>query len=157
MGVKPLTVAIVAAALFAITIGVDATMNRVYGLDVETQEGWREIGIAPMTREYYGSFSSEVTANASDNVRFRLRVDNDHLLPVQETYRVYANGLEVASGEIAVERGGEGEVVFSVPASRFLSQMGPRPTGETAFANLEVRVGNEHLYGNFGIREVRAE
>jgi len=150
-------VAIVAAALFVVVLSADATMNRTYSVQVETPEGWREAGTTASNYEPYRVGSAEVSANRSDTLRFRLLADNGFLWPLDDTYRVYVNGIEVASGDIDAGARSVGEAEFTLTAERLLSQFGPasKEAPQFMYASFEVRVGNEvPVYVNVGIREV---
>lgn len=158
---RPLTVAIVAAALFVVVIAADASMNRTFIVEAETAEGWKEAGRGEnaLRPRYLHPSAPEISANRSDMIPFRLVADNGFPWPLDETFRAYVNGQEVASGEITAAARATGQAEFTIPASRLLSAYGPAPPSgeETVFVNFEVRVGeDEFVYVNVGIREVSA-
>jgi hypothetical protein len=162
MGVKPLVVAAVAAVLLVVSIGVDAAMNRTLALDAREDDGaWRAIGGEPrLETRPVPVGSTIVMAGPDDNVTLRVRVDNGYPFAYDESYRVFFNGREIASGTLRAEPRGEGESVFTVPARPFWDATGrpvpgePRPN--VTYANVEVYAGSRVLYGHFQLQEARA-
>lgn len=169
MGVKPLTVALVATVLLVVVIGADATMNRDYTLDVQAPSAsgsgttWRAIAHAPPRYDdgsrypepYLGA--TDIPVNRSDAVTFRVRAENGYFWALGETYRVYQNGEEVASGTLSAPARGGGSVEFTLSAN---SLLGTRPvsfdakTPYVASGSVQVRVGGEALDGYVTVREV---
>lgn len=163
MGSRPLTIAIAAAALLVVSLGVDASMNRSLSLDVREDDGaWRTIGSdAPYTHARPVPVEQAgVSAAANDTITLRLRVDNGYPWAYDERYRVFFNGRELASGTLEAGARGEGESVFTVPAKPFWDTMSQRPPGEpapqVAYAHVEVYVDGKTVYGNFQIHEASA-
>lgn len=166
MGVKPLTVAMVAAVLLVLTIAVDASINRTIMFDVQSNGTFRTVYEDPMPTEpsrarpqFYGP--NTVTANRTDDVQMRLRVDNGYPWPFDEEYRVYVGGEEVHAGRIDVGGRDAGESTFSVPAGRLIDLSGgSRPVTEfsgpsSVFVSIEVRIHGETPFSpGFELREV---
>jgi len=161
MGSGPLITAGVAATLLVVVLGVDVSMTTTYAFDVWSGTGWREIVTDPyLTDVYRGPEQVIVTANASDDVRFRLRVDNGYPWAQSADYRVLHNGEEVASGDIAAGARGADEDEFSIPASRLITgSFEPKPAGGgDAFVTFQVQVDGDDIFRSyqpyFTLREV---
>src|SRR5687768_6451880 len=168
MGLKPLAVAGAAAVLLALVLGVDATMNRVYTVDIWTGDAWRAIAEFPQPAEPMRSKpmvgGATVDANRSDTLRFRVTVDNAYWWAFSEDYSVYHDSDEIASGELAAGARSRGEAEFTMPAARVIGSGGyvteyrepvpPGTKGNVTNAGLQVFVGNEQLWPNFNVREV---
>jgi hypothetical protein len=160
MGTKALTVATVAAALFVVVIGADAAMNRTLTLEAQQAGGWREIGTSARddghSRPVALGSDRALQVNRSDEVRFRLTVDNGHLWASRESYVANVHGVEVARGEIAADARARGHVEFTVPAERLLQSPGMPPPGgpDAHFASLDVWSGDETVYALVSVQEV---
>lgn len=164
MASSALAVAGVAAVLLVVVVGVDVSLTTTYRLDVWSGTGWREMARAPMDHEsqrYPQPFGGgTVTANATDEIRFRLRVDNGYPWAASHDYRLRHFGEELASGTIDVAARSSAETELSVPAQRFLD--GPSAPREPAGVNespvyveINVDIDGEYLYGSFQLREAR--
>lgn len=163
MASGPLITAGVAAALLVVTLGVDVAMTTTYTLDVWSGTGWREIVRDPYKIDVYrGPEQVVVSANASDDVRFRLRVENGYLWATSEDYRVLHNGEEVAYGALATEGRGSDESEFTIPASRLLGEgtrFEPKPVGGAdTYVSLQVQTDGDEAFRqyqpSFTLREV---
>lgn len=161
MASAALVTAGVAAALLVVVLGVDVAMTTTYALDVWSGTGWREIVTDPYETDLYrGPEQTIVTANASDDVRFRLRAQNGYPWAKSDTFRVLHNGEEVASGKLETPARGSDESEFSVPASRFISgSFEPKPTGgRDSYVSLQVQVDGDDIFQGyqpyFTLREV---
>lgn len=159
----PLVVAAIAGALLVVVIGTDVAYNRTVYVDAAATSGqtasWTTVAQDPCCRENdYMRGPGAIEANRSDDIRFRLRVDNGYPIAYTESYVVRAGGLEVARGTLEAARGTEGTSEFTVPASAFLSygQSADAPSkGEIIYCcGVEVEVDGKHLYVSPGIREV---
>ena len=154
MGSTALITAGVAAALLVVTLGVDVAMTTSYSLDVWTGSSWREIVRDPYEMNVYrGPSETVVLANASDDIRFRLRVDNGYPWGKADDFRVLHNGEEVASGSFATPSRGSDEVEFTIPASRLISgssRFEPKPVGSPdTYVTLQVQVGGDDIFQSF--------
>jgi len=161
MGSAALVTAGVAAALLVVVLGVDVTMTTTYALDAWTGSSWRELARDPMSGGgYYAQPHGALSANASDEVRFRLRVENGSPWAVDARYSILHLGEEVVSGDISAPARGSGESEFSIPAARLLDAgpREPRPASYEAWVMLEVRVDGDFVFArappSFSLREV---
>lgn len=151
--VQALHVAVAAGVLLVGVLGADVALNRTVQLDVDTDDGWRTLATLPPERNGWTQHGHLIEANRSDDVSFRVAVDNQRLDAFEGTYEVRQDGQRLASGSIAADRLGTGEERFTVPAEELLGDREdpdrPRPTrgvglellvsGETTFAWLEVQ------------------
>lgn len=154
---RSLWVAIAAAALLVLVVAVDASVNRTVRLEVETEQGWQTI--TSSSEEPYRRFGGEVTieANRSDEVRFRLVVDNEPPWGYEEAYRVRSDAGTVATGTLTAEPGAQGTATFTATVDELTG--GPRaPLSQESphrmFANVHVELGGTFLYGSFQVEEV---
>lgn len=149
---RGLIVALSAAVLLILVVGVDASMTRTVELQVEDGDGWRTIGTTgedhPPRLDH-----AAVEKNRSDEVAFRLTVDNGYAWAYDEAFTVHAMGPQVASGTLTADARGQGEATFQVPVSSLLGQ-GDRPMREPWPVNLETNVGSDWIYASLQIREV---
>lgn len=158
MASTALIVAIAAGALLVVVIGGDVTYNRTVYVDARTaQGGWTTITQDPCCQRYeYHYGPTTIDANRSDDVAFRLRVDNGYPLSYQQSFVVLVGGVETTRGTLLAPSRSEGVAEFSVPAEAFL---GPNSTvvpekGAITHGPVEVVIGGKHLYVSPGIREV---
>lgn len=166
MASTALVTAGVAAALLVVTLGVDVAMTTTYALDVWTGTAWRELVRDPyvIDRQYRGPEQALVTANASEDVRFRLRAENGYPWSKDGGFRVLHNGEEVASGSLDLPARSSDEAEFSIPAARLIQGAGqyePKPVGSTdTFVSLYVEVDDKPIFAQyppyFTLREVRS-
>lgn len=167
MGSTALVTAGVAAALLVVTLGVDVAMTSEHALDIWTGSAWREVVRDPATdmMRYGGPPQVVQSVNASDDVRFRLRMENGYPWAQGGTYRVLHNGEEVASGELSAEGRGSAQSEFTIPAERLLTGGGlrgePKPVGGAeTFVQLQVQLDGKDLFRTyqpyFTLREVSA-
>ena len=169
MGVKPLTLALAATVLLVVVIGADATMNRSFALDLQAPSSsgsgttWRTLAEVPYRYDdrsraepwMYGP--PELEANRSDTLTFRVRAENGYFWPLDETFRAYHNGEEVASGRLSAPARGETESSFTVPADRILGRAPVPPDAKAPYIGgdgLQVRVDDESLDAYLTLREV---
>lgn len=149
---RGLIVALSAAVLLILVVGVDASMTRTVELQVEDGQGWRTIGTtgdasAPRIDQ------SAVEKNRTDEVAFRLTVENGYAWGFDEAFTVHVMGSQVASGTLTADARGQGEVAFQVPVSSLLGS-GDQPARDPWFVNLETNVGSEWIHAGLHIREV---
>lgn len=160
MASRPLIVATVAGVLLVALLVADATMNRALFLDVRDGEGWRQIASD-------GYHESDARAHpvgarvvdANDTVEMRLRVDNTYAWAYEDTYRAYANGVEIASGIIQAPARGQGEAVFSFAARAAADEAGGRAAPDapdTRVLFISVDVGGYWLYTDLEVRGASA-
>jgi len=162
MGSRALLTAGIAAGLLVVVLVADSTMNRTYALDVQVDGAWRTLAEHPYrydeSRPYVG-LNGDLEANRSEEIRFRLRVDNGYPWAMDETFRVYENGDEVASGQVAAPAQGETTAEFTIPADRILGRNAVSPEGEkfpVGSANIQVDVDGESVNAFVSVREVTA-
>jgi hypothetical protein len=161
--VSPLAVAAVSGILLMVVLGVDATVNRSYAVDVEGTGGWQTVAQGPVQDEYafvrypFATGAVEVEDNAS--VTFRVRGENGYPWAMSERYTVYGSGAVVAEGILTAPARGSGESEFTLDVARLASG----PYGQPKLAGdpadriyLELRVGGETLYGEVAVREAGA-
>lgn len=151
MRVSPLLVAGIAAALLLVVLGVDATLDRSYRLDVREGQGWRTLAASGPPE----GFRPPASTSQNGSLHLRLSVENDWPFPLAEDFAVLANGFEVARGRIEAPARGVGEVAFDVDPATFdhtLPPEGPRAEPEMVYLHLEVVVGGERLYGSLSVR-----
>lgn len=161
MGIQPLAIAAVAAALLVASIAVDASMNRYVELDVQDDGAFVRVATSePYTTQARPQPYGEIVVDAgpNDTVTMRVRVDNGYAWGFSETYRAYVNGREVASGTLTAPARGEGEATFTFAASVAWQDFGPRrQPGETSprtvYPSVEVRAGSEAVYASLTLRE----
>lgn len=159
-GTRSLWIALIAAVLLVAVVSVDAAVNRTVSLDVQDQDGqWRTIATSLETDAFYPRPGGEIVveANRTDELDFRLTVDNEPPWGFAEDYSVRGNGRIVASGSITADGGGTGEARFSVPADDLLQERAPKGLPRTSFASVEVQLGDTFLYGSFQIDEIPQE
>lgn len=155
----------VAAALLVVVLGVDVAMTTTYTLDVWTGTAWREIVTDPYPMDTFrvGPEQAIVSANASDDVRFRLRVDNGYPWGTKDDYRVLHASEEVATGTIEAGARGSDEEEFTIAADRLLRGGGftgePKVAGTTdVYVSLYVEVDGDPIFSQyqpyFTLREV---
>jgi hypothetical protein len=160
MGSRALITAGVAAGLLVIVVAADASMTATYTLDVWTGTGWRELAREPLNYEERAIPWSPaiVSANGTDELRFRVQLDNTYPWARSTEYRAYNGAEEVAAGDLRAEGRSHAEVEFTIPASRFFDGGGRGPAqpaeGGLYYTDVVVRAGGESLYGSFALREV---
>lgn len=129
-------------------------MNRTVILDRQVGGGWRLVASDPPTYEAkplepVGRGTERAQAN--ETLEFRLRVDNGYPWSYSERYRVFSNGLEVASGTLEAGARSEGEAAFTVRAEgAHAGEQTKDPSGAAVpvftSMSIEVLVGNSHLF-----------
>lgn len=163
MASMPLVVAAVAGVLLVVVIGADVAYNRTLFVDVATAPGqtasWTMIVQEPCCRSYdHFREPGVVEVNRSDDVRFRLRIDNGYPLAYSESYVVHVGGAEVARGVLEAAPTSEGVAEFTIPATAFLGSGNPAvppPKGEIVYCcGATVDVDGKRLYVSPGLREV---
>ncbi len=152
-GSSSLTVAVVAGILLVVVVGVDASMTRTLELDVETEEGFSLIATSAEEAAPRG-LAPVVEANRTDEVGFRLSVDNGYAWAYDEEFSVYTGGERIASGTLEAPRSSMGETFFEVSAETFLAATGPRDEPGQTHASVEVDLEGTWLWGSFILREV---
>jgi len=156
---RPLFVAIVAGVALAVSIGVDATINRTYHLSVQENGGWRELASDPYTATKAVPFGPDaVVAGPNDNVTFQLRVENGYPWAASASWEARVNGVSYARGTLDAPGRGEGEATFSIPAKVWWSNGAapePKPVGarNTTFGSIEVVVAGHALGAGFTLTE----
>lgn len=150
-----LTVALAAGVLLVAVVAVDAAVTRTVALQVEADDGWHTLATTdserpPSLRPGDGPL---VERNRSDDVTFRLTVDNEVPWAYEERFSVSSHGPQVASGTLAAEARSTGQGAFTVPVEELARDQGPRAE-DRLFVYLEAEVGGERLSGGFEIREV---
>lgn len=166
MGITPLMLAgIASVALFAV-IGVDVSMNETYYLEVHDGTTWQLLAQFPYQMENYARpypSSPVIEANASEAVRFRLRVDNSYAWGDSDEYVVSVAGSEVARGVADVPARAQSTFEFTVNASRLMgvaTRGEPVPVKDASgltYATLDVRLDDDvYLAGTLSIKEVSA-
>ncbi|HVM45646.1 MAG TPA: hypothetical protein VM582_06895 [Candidatus Thermoplasmatota archaeon] len=165
MASSALITAGVAAALLVVVVGIDASMTKTHAIDVWTGTGWRELARTPMSFErapHSWGAPPTISANASDDLRFRVRVDNSYAWSTTDDFRALLAGEEVASGRIETPARSTREAEFTVSASRYFERgaRGPEMVEAGApplvYADLMVVVDGKQLFPSFQIREVSA-
>lgn len=148
---RPLVVAIIASVALVALLAADASMNRTLALDQRVGDGWRTVAAEPMTHDRpFVAAPDSVAAN--ETLTFRLRVENGHPWSYSESYRVYANGLEVASGTLEAPARGDGESTFNVRAAAAgAAERGP--PGGAGYLELQVRIDDQYLYAGLEVRQ----
>lgn len=151
MRASPLLVAGVAAVLLLVVLGVDATVNRTYRLEVEDGTGWRTLGTSGEGHRFPEP-PAMPTVDANGSVRFRLRADNGWPFAHEQEWVASANGFELARGRLVVPAGGSASAEFEMDPRVVEPPMPPdqprRVDDERVFVTIEVRLGSEHLYGS---------
>lgn len=159
--VPPLAVAAVAGILLVVVLGVDASMNRTYRLEVQAVDGWKTVAEGPVGGEHYGrAIYSLAPVTVADNtsVTFRVTVDNGYAWGFSEPYEVLSQGRVVAAGVVEAPARGAGAEQFTLNAAQVREPGGYGPEratgGELLF--LELRIDGEYLYGETVIQEASA-
>ncbi len=151
---RGLLVAIVAAAALFLVVGVDASMERTIDLQVEDGTGWSTI--ATMTDDHPRvPGETMLEKNRTDDVSFRLTVDNGYPLAYEEPYHVYTAGTSVATGTVIADARNSGEATFEVPVTALITPRDPADQGQW-FVHVETHVGSTWMHGGFTIVEVDA-
>lgn len=150
-----LMVALAAGVLLVAVVAADAAVTRTVALEVEADDGWHTLATTdserpPSLRPGDGVL---LERNRSDDVTFRLTVDNEVPWAYEERFTVTSHGPQVASGTLAAEARGTGEAAFTVPVEELARDQGPRPE-DRWFVHLDADVDGERLSGGFEIREV---
>lgn len=152
--VSALQVAALAGVLLVVVVGADAVLNRTVSLQVETDTGWQTMAQLPPTHDDQGRDGTLVETNRSEDVDFRVVVDNRRLDTFHGEYEIREAGQRLAEGTLQADRLGVDHSTFAVAGETLLDRegpddRGPRPVtgvslemlvqGETAHAWLEVR------------------
>lgn len=148
---RGLMVALAATVLLILVVGVDASMVRTVEFEVEDGDGWATIGSAgdevpPRLDRVV------VEKNSTDEVAFRLTVDNGYAWAYEEAFVAYTMGSQVASGTLTAEARAQGEATFQVPVASLLSP--EQPSREDPVVTLEATVGDDWIHGAFTLQEV---
>lgn len=155
-GPTALQVAIAAGIMLVGVVGADVALNRTVRLDVETEDGWRTLATLPPDRASYAPHGPVVEVNRSDEVRFRVAVDNQRLDGFEQSYEVRKDGQRVAQGTLAADALGEGHETFTVSGDTLLGQRGsgPQRPGPVVGSGLELVVDGETTHAWFEVEEV---
>lgn len=158
-GTRSLWVAVAAAVLLVVVVSVDASVNRSFSLEVETDDGWRSLTTDGFSGPYPG-FGADlvVEANRSDELTFRLSVDNEPPWGYEAPFRVTSHGRLIAQGTLSAAGGGQGEAAFRATVDELVGE-GPSPRDGRLFANLEIQLddGATFVHGGFAVDEVPQE
>lgn len=164
-GLQALHVAIAAGVLLVAVVAVDVAFNTSIRLDVQTgmenqtgvdAEGWETIASLPGQQYSFAPHGVVVETNRSEDVSFRLVIDNDRPIGFEESYEVRTGGQRVARGTLAAERMSTVEERFTIPASQLL---GEQPSGgpedpRRSGVGLELVVGEDGVHAWVELMEV---
>lgn len=156
-GLSALQTAILAGVLLVVVVGADAALNRTVSLEVETEDGWHTLATLPPDRASYAPQGTLVEANRSDDLAFRVVVDNHRLDGFQGTYEVRHQTDRVAEGSLDADALGSDEARFTVPGDELLGETGSggdAPTRPVAGADLVLLVDGQTTRGWLEIQEV---
>ncbi len=152
--VSPLAVAAVAGALLLVVLGVDASMNRTFYLDVQVNGEWQTVaengeGSRGYVERYYAGSSPVFAAN--ETVDMRLRVDNGYPWAWTGSYHVLVQGRTVEKGDVRAPARGEGDIAFEFNASAQETGLPEPAKGEIRFLYVQVEVGGRTLMTNLQV------
>ena len=156
---RPLAVAIGAMVLLVGSVSFELFFQRSYALEVFHDGGWTTIGQTetpgdssprPMT-----PLAGAIIVNRSDDVQFRLRLDNGYPWSYAHHYDVEAYGLRVAEGDISAGGRDIGTSTFKVPASTLLGSFAGKvgPGANITQAYLNVQIGTTSVSGTLELQE----
>lgn len=156
-GLTPLQVAIAAGVLLVALVGVDVVFNSTARLDVREGESWETVATIPEDRDRFAQPSPTIEVNRSEEVTFRVVLDNDRPLGFDEPYSVRIQGQTVDEGRITVGGMASDETRFRVPAENLLGT-GPakaEPQPPRSFgASVEFLVGDDTTFTHLEVQEV---
>jgi glutaredoxin-related protein len=128
-GFSALQVAILAGALLVVIVGADVALNRTISLQVEQADDWQTIGQIPRERSDVRHHGTLVEVNRSDEVDFRIVVDNQHLATFEASYEMRHHTERIARGPLAADRLGVSEERFTVTGDTLLPDS-PEESGD---------------------------
>lgn len=155
-GVSALQVALAAGILLVAVVGADVALNRTVSLQVETDDGWQTLTQLPPERASYSPHGTLIEVNRSDDVTFRVQVDNQRLDAFEGSYEIRQHGERIARGQVTADRLGVGTDAFTVTADTLMPDPGdgedrpPRPVG----TDLEMLVDGETGHAWLDVQEV---
>lgn len=157
MGVKPLTVAAVAAALLVVSVGMDIVFTRSLTIEMGPAGGPLQVVGHGLDSDPYARPIHSIEAielNASDPVTIKLTLRNDHPWPTSGTYTVthegcWAGARTLGSVELSAPANGEATASLTTNASKlYESHPGaPKTVGGTTWAHVNVCRGDRHIAG----------
>lgn len=154
--VTALHVAIATGVLLVVLVGVDAAFGATASLQVETDDGWRTLAQVPEDRDRYAKPSEPLEVNRSEEVTFRVVLDNRRPIGFDEAYRVQGPDSRLAEGRLAAGAFESTEEEFSVQGHTLLGSQPsqdkpvPRPVG----GSFQFTLGEETSFGHVELREV---
>lgn len=163
MASRALTVAAAAGVLLVAVVAVDASMNRVFHLEAQLGGNWVKVATYPYQHgsRYYEPSLAAFDLNASEQVPFRVRVENGYPWTVSEDVEVTMDGRPVHQGRLEADRFTDGVAPFAIPAQDLLrgGGAGGRPVADppeapASIPHFWVRVGAVQLGGSLAFREV---
>ena len=122
---SPLALALIAAGLIVVVVGVDLAFDRAYTLEVQDEDGdWITVATSGQ-RPYEAPRSSGfVEVNRTDELSFRLATENDYPWALDEGFQVWINGQPVEEGRITAAASSTGEAIFTFPVEDLVQDAG---------------------------------
>lgn len=162
MAIRPLHVAMAAAALLVMTLAVDVAVTRTAKLEVNDAGTWRTVIVDPSTDPYATSYRSVAPQRVDPNgtLEFRLTLDNEYPWAWTEEYVLLANGRELARGTLDAPARGVANVTVSVPVTDLRTGPGGpyepvKADTDYAYPSLELTLGGRILYGSLALEVAR--
>ncbi|MFA5862664.1 MAG: hypothetical protein WDA16_13310 [Candidatus Thermoplasmatota archaeon] len=157
---RPLLVAVACMVLLLGSVTFEVVFHRTFTVEVHDAVGWQTVGSfgtgdkGLRAEPVLGTHA--VTVNRSDNVEFRVRVDNAYPLAYSHSYVVGYQGINVGEGTLTAPARDVGTSSFTIPASTLLTNVGPKtdPRDNITFVYFDVRLGNIDVPASFQLQEV---
>lgn len=154
-GLSALQIATLAGGLLVVLVGLDVAFGVTTSLEIQTDDGWETLATVPGEVDRHRRPGDAIEVNRSDEVEFRVVVDNQRPLGFDEAWSVSTHGADFADGRLTAGVFDQAQASFTVSGEELLDDPHedgdlPRPTG----TSLELQVGEDTTFAHPGLREV---